>query len=113
MSSDGVNKSPATTFAQAYLALSKNPEPEIMDGKAAEEGSIDVKKSGVLPHNSTSITNEKNTDGKSVANKITSTHGQGKSKAHASLVHGFTLLRLCGRLLLVALSLTLRGMDRS
>ena len=77
MSSDGVNKPPVTTFAQAYLALSKNPEPEIMDGKAAEEGSIDVKKSGVLPHNNTSISNEKNTDGKSVANKITSTHGPG------------------------------------
>ena len=65
MSSDGVNKPPVTTFAQAYLALSKNPEPEIMDGKAAEEGSIDVKKSGVLPHNNNSISNEKKTDGKS------------------------------------------------
>jgi hypothetical protein len=59
LSSGGVNKPPVTTFAQAYLALSKNPEPEIMDGKAAEEGSIDVKKSGVLPHNNTSISNEK------------------------------------------------------
>ena len=77
LSSGGVDKPPVTTFAQAYLALSKNPEPEIMDGKAAEEGSIDVKKSGVLPHNNTSISNEKNTDGKSVANKITSTHGPG------------------------------------
>ena len=41
-----------------------------MDGKAAEEGSIDVKKSGVLPHNNSSSVEK---DGKSVSNQITST----------------------------------------
>ena len=41
-----------------------------MDGKAAEEGSIDVKKSGIIQHNNSG---EKSSDGKSVSNKITST----------------------------------------
>ena len=57
-----------TTFSQTYLALSKNLD--VMDGKAAEEGSIDVKKSGVLPHNNSSSVEK---DGKSVSNQITST----------------------------------------
>ena len=43
-----------------------------MDEKAAEEGAIDVKKSGVLQHNNSSG-GEKSSDGKSVSNKITST----------------------------------------
>ena len=62
----------STTFSQTYLALSKNLD--VMDEKAAEEGSIDVKKSGVLQHNnSSSAGGEKGIDGKSVSNK-TSTY---------------------------------------
>ena len=60
----------STTFSQTYLALSKNLD--VMDEKAAEEGSIDVKKSGVLQHNNSSAAG-KSTDGKTVSNKITST----------------------------------------
>ena len=59
------------TFSQTYLALSKNLD--VMDEKAAEEGAIDVKKSGVLQHNNSSAGGEKGIDGKSVSNKI-STH---------------------------------------
>ena len=44
-----------------------------MDEKAAEEGSIDVKKSGVLQHNNRSAAGEKSNNGKSVSNQITST----------------------------------------
>ena len=45
-----------------------------MDEKEAEEGSIDVKKSGVLQHNYSSATAGKSSDGKSVTtNKVTST----------------------------------------